>query len=103
MKITCEYCDSYFEAGNMTKCPNCGAPIGRAIKAETERQEQIRREAEEKAETARKEAEDAELRNTILKAGLGMLGAGIASGLSSRTLRKTAGSAIKRYIQKELK
>ena len=51
MRITCDYCDSSFDADGLTTCPNCGArlkdPMEREKKAKTET-EKKRLELEEK-------------------------------------------------------
>ena len=51
MKITCNYCDSIFELGENTRCPNCGAPISDELKRQNKKQEDIEKkklELEEK-------------------------------------------------------
>ncbi len=72
MKIICEYCGCSVEVDENMKCPQCGAPLGDAIKAEEERlkKEAEEKEAVEKAEAEKKEAEaaKAEKQKTIISA-----------------------------------
>ncbi len=75
MKVTCEYCNSYVEADENLKCPNCQAPLGDAVKAEEERikaEEEAQRQKEEEA--AEKQAQKDAVGNA-LKGIAGVAGA----------------------------
>ncbi len=75
MKVTCEYCNSYVEADENLKCPNCQAPLGDAVKAEEARikaEEEAQRQKE--AEEAEKQAQKDAVSNT-LKGIAGVAGA----------------------------
>ena len=40
MKITCDYCGTYFDKNKYLRCPTCDAPFGKSIECEEELREE---------------------------------------------------------------
>ena len=88
MKIVCDYCDSLVEVDENTICPNCGAALGEALKAEFLRLEAKRKEEEERLaqleKERKKQQDDDELFEFIKTLAFGSAGAAIGGNIGRK-------------------
>lgn len=92
MQIKCEYCDSYVEVDDNLVCPNCGAPLGDAVKAA---KEEAAQEAQAAAEAqAATEAEEQKQKNVSNIVGL--VGSALLGGMLSGNRRSSIGGSVTR-------
>lgn len=95
VKIFCTYCDSYIDADENSVCPNCGAPLGDALKAEEKKlaeKEKAERELELEKEKIRAEAEE---EGKYLALGMGVAAAALGSSVNSGIVKKAVKKILK--------
>ena len=89
MKVTCEYCDSYVEADENMKCPNCCAPLGSsvaAVAAQAAKEEEAARQREAEAQQREIEAQEQEAKDSHISE--------IIKGVTSVATAFVAGKAL---------